>query len=133
MKLARAVRNKAECPVDGRCVMKPRRTGDCAGSSRKRQLIHDFLYSLYVKVSENLPEVVTDRPSQVRSCKILQFKKGRGKRPRLRKKRDPKPLRDGNAHQLRQLPPGTYSDYLRMFRAQHADEKVTLGLFCSAP
>ena len=97
--------------------------------SHKRQLVHDFLYNLYVKVSDATPEVSTHSyEGKVQECKALRFRRFRGKRPRLQKKRDDK-LDEHNSCLVRQLPPGTYMDYLRIFRAEHPDVNVNIRLF----
>lgn len=96
------------------------------------QAIHDFLYDLYVKASEFTPEVTSDHCQGKPACRpLLQFRKRKGKRPRILKKREPNSGKQlAKPPVLRQLPHGNYVDYLRMFRARHPEIPVTLKLFC---
>ena len=111
-----------------RRVGHPKKFADRAVSV-KRQLVHDFLYHLYVKVSDAVPEVSSHSfAGKVQSSKVLRFRRFRGKRPRIEEKRDKK-LDEHSAQLVRQLPPGSYTDYLRLFRGQHPEVNVSLKMF----
>ena len=130
LKIVQAIRKK-EChpPLDGRFACKPKNHDKTM--SWKREIVHDFLHYLYQTLSEPMPEVVIDADPEgqkLQICKPLRFKKRKGKRPRILKKQDP-PLTEAKAKLLRQLPPGSYNDYLRMFRAKHPEIVVSKKLF----
>lgn len=121
-RLRRNVRQGA-LEVDGRFVAKARTKAPTAN----RRLVHDFLEELWNTLSEPMPEA--DDPGVV---KQLRFQKVRGKRPRVSSRQ--KHLRPAEKGQLRLLPPGTFSDYLLILRARHADRKpqISLKLFSAA-
>lgn len=118
-----------QCPMDGRlrragCAMR----SDTAEQTAKRELVHEFLMELYVRHSEPMPEVVADHGGRAQTSKPLKFRRLKGKRPRNFKKRDEK-LTEVQAQELRLLPPGHYTDWLRLFHAKHEHCKVSLKLF----
>ena len=122
---AAAVRGE-DCPMDGRVKEMNCRIRFGRLSSHKRELILDFLTYLYVKHSEPMPEVRTNPTMQ--TDRKLQFRKVRGKRPKQLKKRNDK-LDEVTGKDLRMLPPGTYSDYLKLFKAKHPETQVSFKLF----
>ncbi len=118
------------CPLDGRM----RRAGPGSKPFKRpdaREAIFEFLTELYVKCAEPLPDLqIHDGQGERYQTSAGQRGRARkGKRPRLQKKRDP-PLTE--KHELRLIPPGTFSDYHRMFQAKWPHTKATLKLFCKA-
>ena len=118
------------CPLDGRM----RRAGPGSKPFKRpeaRDAVFEFLTELYVKCAEPMPDLQF-RDGQGERCQTSAGPRRRprkGERPRIRQKRDP-PLTD--KHELRLLPPGTYTDYHRMFQAKWPHTKATLKLFCKA-
>ena len=120
-KMRKAIRAKLDAPyADGRKTSKAKWFGDSEVST-KRRLIHDFLYGLYCKATGSVPETSADSyAGATQKCKALRFRRFKRKRPRLNKKRDDK--RDEHSASLvRMLRPGTYMDYLRIFKAEHQE------------
>ena len=118
------------CPLDGRlakasCQIKAPK------KAHARQLIHDFLTEIYIKHSEPMPDVQGQHEGRFQTNKALRFRVRKGKRPRKIKKRDT-PLTENTAKELRLLPPGNYTEYLRLFEGKHPDCKVSLKLFMRA-
>lgn len=100
------------CPHDMRYVS---RKFGVKMSSKKRQLVHDFLHDLYETLAEPMPEGT-----------------GASKRPRTMKKRDDK-LMIARTHLIEKaLPPGSFHEYLSMLRRAHPTETFSYKLFCSA-
>lgn len=128
-KLRKAARAGEDCPLDGRLreVRGPR----ARPQSQKRELIYDFLNELYTKHAEPIPDCFYDGVGAGED-KTLGFSTKRGKRPRSLKKRD-KPLTEHSAKEVRQLPPGSYKDYLELFRSRHTEVVVTHKLFTRVP
>ena len=133
-KMQKAIRGGCDaCPVDGRTTSHAKKFGSRA-PSHKRGIIHDYLHGLYVKATDALPEVQATRtaPGAVGVRKGLAFRKARGKRPRIARKRDVK--KDaGSSVEVRHLPHGSYMDYLKMLRAAHPTEHLSLKLFMRVP
>ena len=121
------------CPLDGRLK---EATHTVRGAkldrvnTKKRELIFDFLTRIYVKHSEPMPEIQTDDRKQTNQK--LRFRKARGKRPKRDQKRNDK-LDETAMKGLRMLPPGSYSDYLKLFHSEHPDTTVTFKLFTRDP
>ena len=124
-----ASKGAEDCPLDGRLKkIKPRRK--LQPNSPKRQAIYDFLMRLYVRHSEPAPEASSAgrQPQQ----KSLQFRRAcrRGKRPRREiKKESSTSWTEETAKGLRMLPPGSYTDYLKWFRAENPHTTVSFKLF----
>lgn len=127
-KVRRALREGLDAPVlDGRIAAAKKFAQRAV--SVKRELIHNFLHSLYVKCTESLPEGT--------SCSALvpssrqRFNTARGKRPRILKKREAKKDPDTEC-EVRYLPPGNYVDYLRLLQSENPAARVSLRLFMRA-
>lgn len=133
--MRKAAAGKLEAPpMDMRLIGRGKKFAD-RGVGYKRQRIHDYLHSLYIKVTESLPEVAAgpdtgeDDPTPE---PLLRFRRPRGKRPRIEQKQDSKEERcAGQA--LRYLPPGTYSDYHKLFMSENPEMACGLKLFMRAP
>ena len=117
------------CPSDARLRKAGRALAHPPKQTVKRQLIHEFLMELYIRHSEPMPEVAADHGGRAQTSKPLKFRRLKGKRPRKFTKRDAK-LTETQAQALRLLPPGHYTDWLRLFHAKHETCKVSLKLFC---
>jgi len=117
-----------ECPLDGR-LRKARPDYPRArlrGMSEKRALIFDFLTEMYIKNAEPAPECSSDAPRAVRFRNACR----RGKRPRREQKKDLAESWDAEtAKSLRLLPAGTYTDYLKLFKAKNPEVTVSFKLF----
>ena len=109
-RLSLAVREgQTACPLDGRFIKAPH----SKKPSKLRSTIYDFLSGLYHKIAEPLP----DGRAHV------------GKRPRLDRKQDDQ----GDRRDLRHLPPGTFTDYLRLYNVEHPHCRVKLKTFMKVP
>ncbi|CAK9111480.1 Uncharacterized protein SCF082_LOCUS51747 [Durusdinium trenchii] len=120
-----AIANQS-CPLDGRlkkCGLLKR----YRAQSHARELIHAFLTECYVKHAEPVPEVHAERERH-QTDRVTSFRVRKGKRPRRFKKRDDR-LTETTAPLLRLLPPGTYTDYHRLFLAKNPTVKASLKLF----
>lgn len=97
------------CPFDLRSAPREKKT-----PSGKRQLVHDFLMSLYLHAAEPIPDGLNSN-----------------KRPRRGAwKLDPPNLdRSG----IRHLPPGSFSDFYRQCVASHPTAGIGRNLFNSVP
>ena len=98
-----------DCPYDKRFVT--RALTNLAID--KRQSIHDFLFHLYETLAEPMPQGT-----------------GASKRPRLEKKRDDKEIMAATGLVEKALPPGTFHEYLEMYR-RDSKQQVSYKLFCS--
>ena len=87
---------------------------------QKREAVVAFLEKLYVTVSEPMPEA----QGPIHGDRRMAFQRRRGRRPKLASKL----YRNEATPDMRLPPPGTFTDYHRMFRANH-DLKVSLKLF----
>ena len=130
--LKAAVAKGSGPPVDGR--RRPRALdGTNVESLRKRSLIVEFLEDIYHTLSEPMPELSakTKAESSERPLKGLRFRRTRGKRPgkQFRKQQLEKP----DDAPMRMLPPGSFTDYLRMLNAKYPGEKFSLKLFNLVP
>ena len=95
----------------------------------KREAVVAYLTELYHKLSEPMPETCGPQ----RGANKMAFQRRRGRRPReaLRLHRGKKTAGQPGVYKL--LPPGTFTDYHKMFAAQSdADLKVSLKLFTKA-
>ena len=117
-------------PVDGR--ERPRKLdGTNKESLRKRALIEEFLEELFQTLSEPMPELTArkrklDGEKQVPA--MMRFRR-RGKMPGKTYRKQQLPADSSEQVAVRLLPPGTFTDYLRMLRAKHPTEKFSLKLF----
>ena len=96
--------------------------------SENRIIVHEFLEELYQTVSEPMPE--TSEKGVVRQ---IAFRKRRGKKPRLASRQRKMTKEDKAKHAMKYLPPGTFSDYLKLLQARHPDKRISLKLFSSEP
>lgn len=128
-RLRRAASSGDACPLDGRLrkAKLPKKYMD-GPQNYKRELIHQFLLECYTKHAEPMPEVHSGPGSRQQTDSVVRFRVRKGKRPRRFAKRD-EPLDNAAAVELRILPPGTYTDCLPLFQAQHSDCKVGFKLF----
>ena len=124
-------------PLDGRTL--PRKLLlKTKTSLERRRVVTEFLSELYNTLSEPMPEANRSlkRKSQFGFGKDdgpvtlhpMRFRRHRGRRPKMAgvlHRGAEKPL-------MRLLPPGTFSDYLMMFRAKHpVYSNLSLKLFCN--
>ena len=133
-KLVKSASQGIPPPVDGR--KRPRREdGSNPASVAKRGLIVDFLEDLLHTLAEPMPETSQKRKATANSVpKSMRFKRSRGKRPNkvFRKAAfNAKKLDDDGQQPMKLLPPGSFTDYLRMLQAKHPDQRFTLKLFCT--
>lgn len=112
-------------------------------SIRKRSLVVEYLQELYTTVSEPMPEATQslrklrenlEREVEIKSsidmvlpakAKAKPFRRSRGRRPKMAGKIHRGKIRED----IRVLPPGSYSDYHRLFNSRHPEDKVSLKLF----
>ena len=131
-KLKKAVVQGLPPPVDGR--ERPRKMdGTNKESFRKRALIEEFLEELFQTLSEPMPELTARArkrklAGEKEAPAMMRFRR-RGKRPGKQYRKQQ--LADDSSKQvpMRLLPPGTFTDYLRMLQAKHPSEKFSLKLF----
>lgn len=126
-KFRKAIRQKEPCPLDGR-LSKVSSGTKCPKKPNERELIFDFLTQLHQQCSEPMPEIVARAGAG--GCQMTGSSR-KGKRPRRKHKRD-EPLSVEGVKDLRLLPPGSYTDYYRMFRAKNPECKVSFKLFTKA-
>lgn len=131
-------------PIDGRTTRKGLPDPTNKRSVAKRQLVIGFLQNLLDTLSEPMPEAsqsqrnLRDKAMAAESeskvvvpiqgnflTSLVRFRRHRGRRPRLAGQLH----RGKDQSQMRLLPPGSYSDYLMMLRAQYPDEKFSFKLF----
>ena len=148
-RLRKCAQTGTAAPLDGRRI---KLTSVCKNkvSELKRSTIVEYLTELFQQVSEPMPEanqsldkmktedtamLITHSPEAASSKdsastkkKPMRFRRNRGRRPRLA----------GQVHRgvcqstIRLLPPGSYSDYLSMLRAQYPTMNISLKLFLKA-
>lgn len=118
-------------PTDGRSLaQKGAYQGKRSGG---RALICEFLEELYQSMSEPMPEATGGASSGPR---CMNFRRHRGRRPKLSSlqfKVKSESHQQPGSKRLRHLPPGTFTDYLMLFREKHPDTKVSLKLFNTVP
>ena len=131
-KYRQLARGGHSCPLDGRT----RRAGPGSKPFKRpeaREEIFQFLTELWVKCSEPMPDLKACSEKRCQTSSTPGCRARTGKRPRQLRKRDKPGLNQKTSHELRLLPPGSYSDYHRMFVAKHPTAKISLKLFCRAP
>ena len=133
-------------PVDGRFVTRKK-----LRASVKRARIVEFLEELYHTAAEPMPtlasrgaappedtaEQAVSREQEARpppGGKKMLFRRSRGRRPKLFRRRDMRKRQKLNNQLLRMLPPGSFSEYRDLFHAKQAAKypdpvKVTLKTF----
>lgn len=123
-KLKKAVTDGlAMAPLDGRRV---RRSGTHKQSKHamKRALVVEFLEELRNTISEPLPEANQNpTPALMRPQSV--FRRHRGRRPRAAAQ----VCRGGDRTKMRLLPPGSFTDYLRLLQSRNPSIKISLKLF----
>ena len=122
-KLKAAV-SKGTPVVDGRFVRKVASSQPHAN----RVLVHEFLEELYQTLSEPMPEA-----REVTTVMKLGFRRRKGKRPRIASRQSKMTKDEKKKHQMRFLPPGSFTDFLHMLQARHPDKRISLKLFSSEP
>lgn len=132
MRLRRAIVAGDPCPLDGRTHKAGVGKRFDRLVSHKREKVHEFLNMMWLRYSEPMPEVKADNGGRQQTNKVLAFRQRKGKRPRKDQKRDDK-LDEVAAKDLRVLPPGSFSEYLKLFHAENPLVKVSLKLFLRAP
>lgn len=126
IRLRSAFKKGEVCPLDGRLRKSTHKVRCSRLQTKTRELIFDFLTKIYLRHSEPMPEVQAD--VRMQTNRKLRFRKARGKRPKRDKKRNDK-LCESGVKELRMLPPGSYSDYLKLFKAEHPFVRVSFKLF----
>lgn len=107
-------------------------------SIERRSAVTEFLSELYNTLSEPMPEAnsTLKRKADFAFGKgdgqvlphPMRFRRHRGRRPRMAAKNH----RGKDRPLLRLLPPGSFSDYLTMFRAKRPEfSNLSLKLFCA--
>lgn len=99
-------------------------------------MIVEFLEELLQSMAEPMPEATGGGSLAPRH---MAFRRTRGRRPRLaavvhRAKKNDARSNNPTKAVLRFLPPGTFSDYLSLFKARYPEaHKVSLKLFNKVP
>ena len=115
----------AMAPLDGRRA--PRRgTHKHPQHASKRALVIEFLEELRNSISEPLPEANQDPKLALMRHPSL-FRRHRGRRPRAAAQVS----RGGDRSKMRLLPPGSFTDYLRLLQSRNPGVKISLKLFNS--
>ena len=131
--------NDEAIPIDGRTL--PRASAHASvKKSQNRELICEFLEELRHSMAEPMPEATGGSSNAPRH---MSFRRNRGRKPKLAAKFNRLKLlhkvskKDGekptNNKPPRFLPPGTFSDYLSLFRLRHPGTRVGLKLFGQVP
>ena len=126
--LQTAARKNQPCPIDGRYVQRTRLNLVSEKVRRKREVVVEFLEKLAQTLSEPMPEV--QGPKDASLPEDMKFRRPRGKRPLPQVSRQLCKLKDVSS--MRLLPPGKFSDYLKLLNAElPADGQVTMKTFSS--
>ena len=121
-RLTAAVKQGQPCPLDGRFLTRSKLNLVSLKAAKKRAILEEMLQS----ISEPQPEAWR---KQEGIPKELQMRKPRGRRPMRTLVQ-----RGQDRSQMRLLPPGSYSDYLRLLNARlEPAEKVSLKTFNADP
>ena len=120
----------AQAPLDGRKVSKKNTFKSNTAYLRKRAIIVEFLEEMRNSISEPLPEA-NQNPKLLDEQKrsLTLFRRHRGRRPRGASQWS----RGGDRSSLRLLPPGSFTDYLRLLQSRWPDLKISLKLFTRVP
>ena len=107
-----AVKGCRSCPRDQRFIPKKK----TRPPSLKRSFVYDFLDGLYLTVAEALPDGARNN-----------------KRPRSFMEKHDTPATDHQKHRAKQLPPGTFKDYLRLCQVKwnSPSDPISYKLFAS--
>lgn len=128
-RLRRCAKAGTAVPLDGRSL--PKTNLHESKKKGNRELICEFLEELRQTMSEAMPEQTLGRPSGPKS---MGFRRHTGRRPRLSGRQGHRMKADeGVRKTLRMLPPGSFSDYLTLFRSRYPDSKASLKLFNAVP
>ncbi|CAL1139077.1 unnamed protein product [Cladocopium goreaui] len=116
----------AQAPLDGRKVSKKNTFKSNTAYLRKRAIMVEFLEEMRNSISEPLPEA-NQNPKLLDEQKrsLTLFRRHRGRRPRGASQWS----RGGDRSSLRLLPPGSFTDYLRLLQSRWPDLKISLKLF----
>ena len=127
--LQAAVRKKQPCPIDGRYMRRTRLNLISRKQKHKRETVVDFLEKLLQTLSEPMPEVQGPAKDETLPSD-MKFRRPRGKRPLPQVSREMCKLKDVAG--MRLLPPGKFSDYLRLLNSElPADGQITMKTFSS--
>ena len=141
-KLKKAVATNQRAPVDLR--QRPRRDdGSHRESIRKRGLIAEFLEEILHTMAEPMPEVGKKRKGlEDAVLPDMKFRRAHGKVPSKQKRAlglkvvssSSKPALEALPGQappvaMKLLPPGTFTDYLRLLQDKRTCERFSLKLF----
>ena len=120
-----ATEGLARAPLDGRRVSKKNAFAS-RSAVNKRAIITEFLEELRNSISEPLPEA-NQNPKLLDKQKdsLAVFRRHRGRRPRAAAQLS----RGGDRSALRLLPPGSFTDYLRLLQSRWPHLKISLKLF----
>lgn len=138
-KLRQAAKLGTGAPIDGRTLPRKLLCANPASRARRGAVV-GFLTELYNTLSEPMPEA---NQSLKRKAEFgfgkgdgpvnnhpMRFRRHRGRRRRTAVAHH----RGKERPMLRLLPPGTFTDYLTMFRAKHPEyHNLSLKLFCCEP
>ena len=125
-RLTAAVKQGQPCPVDGRFLTRSKLNLVSKKTSKKRAIVVGVLEEMLSSISEPQPEAWR---KQEGIPKELQMRKPRGRRPMRALVQ-----RGQDRSRMRLLPPGSYSDYLRLLNARlEPEEKVSLKTFNAEP
>lgn len=119
-RLLHCCRQNLPAPLDGRMLPKAKRHSEVR-KAQKRATVVAFLEELYVTLSEPMPEA----QGPVHGDRRMAFQRRRGRRPKMAARL----YRNQAAPEMRLLPPGTFSDYYRMYQAKGVDGTASLKLF----
>ena len=111
-----ALKGHRTCPLDKRFIPRAK----TKPPSKKRSFVFEYLDHLYLTVAESLPDRARNH-----------------KRPRSFAEKRDTALTDHQSKRARQLPPGSFRDYLRLCQEKWAsvsgDGPISYKLFSSAP
>ena len=128
-KLRKAARQGQPCPLDGRFLTRAKTGLAAKRGFQKRAIIAEFLEELLQTISEPTPE---NWRKQEGIPQELQLRKPKGRKPMRQVASASSRAKDKS--NMRLLPPGTFSDYLKLLNARlEPEQKVSLKLFNADP
>ena len=131
-KLAGAMRKGTPLERDGRFLTRTKLCLISKKHSQKAAVITEFLEEMLQTISEPMPEAWR-KPAADSVPRELQLRRPRGRRP-MRSIFQPKKNAAPATAPMRLLPPGTYSDYLRMLNDRLAPgQRISLKTFNKVP
>ena len=109
--------------MDGRFTVQRGLFRNARKSAAKRERVTEYLNEIYHTLAESMPELNPER--EIRKDAVT-FRSVVGKRP----KHAARDSRGKDKSGLRLLPPGTFTDYLRLLNSRlEPEERVSLKLF----